>query len=245
MKTWNQKLKFSGITLTLLFMQSLFAQTTTQKVVALKPYKATYAILDGEEVVGTAQRSLEKLDSNWQLQMSTQVKKWFFSYRFTESSTFDLHDSRVRPLSYSSETIRSFKDNRIITSSFDWDKNLESGSKNKATWQLPLQNQLYDHLNYQIGLQIRASGNSRQEKMRVSYKGERETYLFVNEGTELIETPLGKLSAVLYTQQVKDAENKFVMLWLSPEYDYLPIQIAQYNDGQLEGKIKIETINWL
>lgn len=213
-----------------------------ESVITLKPYTAHYDILDGRDDVGTATRRLTFLNGLWTLSQSTSIKRWYYKYLFEEESVFKLQDGHLLSQNYKSLTKRSFKDDRTITSEFDWDKHKETGEYNRRTWELDLNQPVFDHLNYQIGLRVRAPQQNPQEYLRVSYKGERANYHFVNEGYETINTPLGEFKTILWTQQPRYKSDKIFYMWLAPELDYLPVQMAQIRNGKTEGTIRLKQL---
>ncbi|NVK88319.1 MAG: DUF3108 domain-containing protein [Gammaproteobacteria bacterium] len=212
----------------------------------LKPYQARYDIIDGDDKMGTASRTLKPTaEGRWQLSQSTTIRKWYYKYFFEERSLFTINDQLIQPLDYHSITKRSFKDDRVIESQFDWQKNQELGRQNNSTWTLDLPNAVYDHLSYQLMVRLHATSDKRKQAIRVSYKGELTQYIFINEGSEEIETPLGKLKTVVWSQQPEYQHGKSITMWLAPELGFVPIKIAQYRGGKLEGTIQLKTLTWL
>jgi hypothetical protein len=220
----------------------LKAQHKTAKNIELHPYTAHYNIMDGDEVIGTAVRLLSRQGNNWRLEMSTGTDRWYYKYHFVETSLFRMQEGLPVPLEYSSVTQRSFKKDKVIKSQFDWKKKQEKGQQNGKTWSLPLSEPLFDHLNYQVALQSKAANNRRQEAFRVSYKGKIETYRFVNEGKDIVKTPLGSFSTVVWYEKVEPSEDKYLVLWLAPDLNYLPVQIIRYHNGKPEGIILLKRL---
>ncbi|WP_164503536.1 DUF3108 domain-containing protein [Pleionea sediminis] len=210
----------------------------------LLPYRATYDILDGDKSVGVASRSLLPSQEAWILKQETEIQRWYYKYSFTESSTFTIEDNKLYPQKYESKINRSFKENRTTISQFDWDKKIERGERNNKTWTLELPNQVFDQLSYQFFLRNKAQLKSRKERLHLTYKGELESYIFVNEGIESVETPLGKLETILWTQQPKFKHDKVMHLWLAPTLNYLPVQISQFRGSEKEGTIRLKSIKW-
>jgi hypothetical protein len=207
--------------------------------ITLHPYIAHYDILDGQKIIGTAQRSLKREGDYWRLEMSTGTDRWYYEYHYVESSLFKLQDGLPLPIEYSSVTERSFKKDKKIKSYFDWSKKIEIGNQNGKHWSLPLSNPVYDHLNYQLALQLKAANNHRKERLRVSYKGKLELYQFVNEGRDTVTTPLGTFSTLVWSEVVENSDDKYIVLWLAPDLNYLPVQMVRYNKGKQEGIIQL------
>lgn len=211
----------------------------------LKPYRAKYNILDGNDRIGSATRRLSKENDQWLLQQYTSISKWFYTYSFEESSLFIVQNNQLFPLEYQSLTKRSFKDNRVIKSQFDWDKKLETGRQNKNRWTLDLPNSVLDHLSYQIALRSKATLEKRKETFRISYKGQLESYQFNNEGRETLNTDYGELETVLWAQEPNFKHDKFMHIWLAPSLNYLPVKITQFRSGDEEGTIQLDSVDWL
>ncbi|NVJ60938.1 MAG: DUF3108 domain-containing protein [Gammaproteobacteria bacterium] len=215
-----------------------------KKTIALKPYTAHYDILDGKEDVGTATRKLSLKGDIWTLSQSTSIKRWYYKYFFEETSEFQLKDGHMYAKAYQSLTKRSFKDDRRIKSLFNWSAKKETGEYDGKDWEMDLTQHVFDHLSYQIGLRLRASQQNSHEYLRVSYKGERSNYHFVNEGFHTIDTPLGKYKTILWTQQPQYKSDKIFYLWLAPELNYIPVQMAQIRDGKTEGTIRLKRLDF-
>ncbi|MEE4246712.1 MAG: DUF3108 domain-containing protein [Kangiellaceae bacterium] len=219
------------------------AEVVTTKPLSLIPYNASYEIIRDNKTLGHATRKLSKLNEQWQLTFFTSMKKWFYKYQLTTQSTFIIDNNAVQPQSFYSKTKRSFKKDRLISSDFNWQDKVETGRNKNNTWSLPLNNELYDNLSFQVALRL-VDQSSKTQTFNVSYKGIRLPYLFINQGTASIDTAMGKIDTILWEQQTASSESEFIKIWLAPKYQYLPVQIAQYDQGQLQGTIRIESIIW-
>ncbi len=211
----------------------------------LKPYRAKYTIFDGKDRIGEATRKLSKSNELWTLQQFTSMSKWFYSYSFEESSQFTIKNNQLLPIEYQSLTKRSFKDNRIIKSRFDWESKRETGQQNKNRWTLDLPNAVLDHLSYQVALRSKASQQKRKETFRISYKGQLESYKFNNEGRETLTTEYGEIETVLWAQEPNFKHDKFMHIWLAPSLHYLPVKITQYRSDDKAGSIQLASVDWL
>ncbi len=211
----------------------------------IQPYQAEYSIFDGKKKMGSALRSLTIKNNQWLLTMSTEISKYFYKLEFKETSRFLTDGFDITPLHYESVTKRSFKDDRIITSQFDWKKMLEIGSYNESEWHINLSELVTDHLNFQHLLRLKAPLNLREQQIKVSYKGHIDKLDFFNEGYEKVSTEFGTFDTVLWAQQIENKGDKYFLFWLAPELDYFPVQLAQFRNGKPEGVIKLKSLTYL
>ncbi|MCO7222907.1 DUF3108 domain-containing protein [Pleionea sp. CnH1-48] len=209
-------------------------------------YKAQYDILDGNDAVGTAERELNFVDGRWKLSMGTRISRFMFSYKYHEVSEFDqLKGQSFRSHNYYSLRDQSFKSPRETKAHFNWERKTESGSYRKDRWELPLADLIYDRLNYQLLLGLKMTPQLKELKIPVSYKGRHLEYHFINQGQKEIDTPMGKILAYQWDQQVPSPNDKHVKLWLSPEFGNQLVQMIQIKKQKVQGTLKIKSFERL
>ena len=191
----------------------------------LHQYTASYDIISDGDRLGRASRTLKKDENGWKLEISTKLKKWLLTLRSNEFSRFRIVNNQLKTDEFYTSTKVSFKDPRIIKQHFDWEKQLEQGSKNKRKWELPLEELLYDRMSHFVKLRADLLSNYKDFKYTVSYKGSRKLYEYVSSGNEVLKTPMGNIDTIRF-DRVSGDDSSF-SIWLSPDYNYFPIKIAQ------------------
>ncbi|MCW8878100.1 MAG: DUF3108 domain-containing protein [Kangiellaceae bacterium] len=191
----------------------------------LHQYSASYDVISDGDRLGRASRTLIKDDKGWKLEISTKLKKWLLTLRSNEFSRFRIVDNQLKTDEFYTSTKVSFKDPRIIQQHFDWEKQLEQGSRNKRKWELPLENLLYDRMSHFVKLRADLLSDTKDFKYMVSYKGSRKSYVYVANGNEVLKTPMGNIETIRF-DRVSGDDSSF-SIWLSPDYNFFPIKIAQ------------------
>ena len=191
----------------------------------LHQYTASYDIISDGDRLGRASRTLRKDDKGWKLEISTKLKKWLLTLRSNEFSRFRIVDNQLKTDEFYTSTKVSFKDPRIVQQHFDWKNQLEQGRKNKRKWELPLDELLYDRMSHFVKLRADLLSDSKDFKYTVSYKGSRKSYEYVANGNEVLKTPMGNIETIRF-DRVSGDDSSF-SIWLSPDYNYFPIKIAQ------------------
>ena len=210
----------------------------------LTPYKASYDILDGTTFIGKATRELSRKNDFWSISMETKISKWFIKLHFNENSQFKISNNDLISLNYHAITERTLKKKREISHHFNWQDKKETGKRNKKTWLLPLDTYVFDHLNYQIALRHALLSNKKDIRIPVSYKGKHYDMHFTQAGSEIIESSLGKIQTFKLIQNTQNKNDKHVVLWLAPEFHYIPIQLTQIKNQKEQAILKIKQLNY-
>ena len=212
--------------------------------VFLHPYNASYVIHSEGDKLGNASRNMLFEDGIWKLQVSTKLKKWMLTLKSQEFSKFVIADNKLFTNEFFTSTKISFKSARTVQQSFDWQQKMEAGKKGKQNWKLPLDEHLYDRMSHLVKLRSDLLSGAKEFNYTISYKGKRKTYSYKVTGDETISTQMGKIDTVRL-DRVSGDDSRF-SLWLSPEYNYLPIRIAQIEQDKPDVVLtlsKLEFIN--
>lgn len=212
-----------ALALVLLFTTQLACTATT-----LPPYEAAYTTkLRGIKITGT--RKFENTGEN-RYKVSWKAKALWM--RLNEWSEFELVNGEVRPLSYH-YTRQGLGSDRPIHIYFDYDNNQINASKGKDKYQFALQPGTLDKLSYQVQMQIDLLERPQAKNLAytVANHDRLKKYAFTYQQTDIIDTQLGEVEALLFKRRKN--EKKSTEIWLSPLQYYLPVKIQQ-----TEGKDK-------
>jgi len=209
----------------------------------LHEYKATYDVISDNDKLGTATRNLFSTEKGWKLQMTTRIKKWMLSLKSNEFSEFDIAENELKTRRFYTSSKVTFKSARIIEQLFDWDNKIEKGTRDKRTWELPIEDTIFDRMSHII--QMRADLLSGKEKLEylVSYKGIRKPFNYQLMTEELLDTPIGKVQTIKI-DRVKGDESRY-SVWLSPEHNYLPVKIAQIEQDKPDVVLLVKSFEYL
>ena len=206
----------------------------------LHPYLATYEIYSENDRLGVANRQLSDTDGLWQLKISTKLKKWLLTLKSNEYSNFKIQQQELLTQKFYSSTKISFKKARTIEQNFDWINRIETGKKNKKNWQLELSEQVFDRMSHILELRADLLRGEENFEYLVSYKGSRKLYQYTRAATEKLNTPLGELE-VIRMNRISGDDSSF-SIWLSPELNYFPVKIAQFEQDKPDVELRVKSL---
>jgi len=196
---------------------------------AIEAYQATYSasLKSTVNISGTLKRSLRKSHNNqWLFEDDISA----FLATIKESSLLSVSDNKITPHKYHylRKVIGKKKKNDI---SFDWTKK-QAISRDQSV--MPLKSNTQDPLSYQLQLQLDLQKGKRG---RFSYpytkKNRIEELNFVEVGTEVIDTPFGKLESIKLKLERKNNAKRETFIWFSIENNFI---ISQLKQTEADGK---------
>lgn len=211
--------------------------------VFLFPYKAQYRVISDQDPIGEATRKLTKSGDSWELSLTSKLSKWMISAKTREYTQVKIIDQKLYPQKFYTESDVSFKSPRIIEQQFDWNKQLEKGSKGKKKWSLPLTHPIFDRMSQLLQLRADLIANKGSYEYLVSYKGQRETYRYHQVVSEKITSSLGEHETIRFDRIENDDETFSV--WLSPELNYFPVKIAQIEKNKPNIELVLQELTYL
>jgi len=206
----------------------------------LHPYEAAYEIYSENDKLGIAYRRLSDTDGLWQLKISTKLKKWLLTLKSNEYSNFKIQQQKLITQKFYSSTKISFKKARTIEQNFDWLNLKETGRKNKTNWQLELSGQVFDRMSHILELRADLLRGEENFEYLVSYKGSRKLYQYTQAAIEKLNTPLGELE-VVRMNRISGDDSSF-SIWLSPELNYFPVKIAQFEQDKPDVELRVKSL---
>ena len=148
-----------------------------------------------------------------------------------EKSTFVFNDGLVQSKTYElTETIRSKP--RQSLAIFDWDNLLLSGNYKDRKFELPLNIDVIDRATLQIAIIANNQGPNLSSDY---YILDRDKVLKVQvnkKDTVNVRVPFGEFETIEIQHRSEQSEITN-SLWLAPELGYIPIKIAQKEDGKI------------
>lgn len=209
----------------------------------LHDYQARYAVQSEGTTLGHATRALKFDDQKWTLSTSAKISKFFISVKTRETSTFHIKDNELVNDHFYSRTKISLKKARVMEQIFDWDNKIETGYGRKKSWEIPLDKQVFDRVSNVIQLRADLLAGKTDFNYDVSYKGKAFVYSYNLVKTETLKTKIGDISTIKFLREKANGDQ--VVLWLAPEYNYIPFKIAQYEKGEADVTLFLESIEYL
>lgn len=209
----------------------------------LKSYQAQYRVISKKKTLGHASRKLSKNKQQWTLSSNAKVSKLFFTLRNNETSQFHIESETLYPDHFYSRSKLTFKKAKVMQQNFDWKTGIETGSRNKKSWQLKHQKQVFDRISHVAQLRADLITGKQSYSYPVSTKGKVVRYDYHIKQKENIKTKLGTLAALKLVRH-KTNGDRFI-LWLCPDMNYFPIKIAQYEKGKPDITLIMESFEYL
>lgn len=218
-------------------LQVSMASEDTNLDPALTPYQLSYAAsYNGMDI--KAERQLT-FDGN-QYVLTTTAKNMLSSIE--EEGTFTL-DTGQRIVDQGYQYKRNILGMKK-TEKLKYDRN--SGVANykakKKERQVTLKDGLLNRLTYQVQLQRDLVNQVSPLQYQVISRGRVKQYNFETLGEEVLDTPMGKITA-LKVRRVREDDDRETFFWFAPQWNYLMVQLWQREKGGEDYKITLKEGN--
>lgn len=201
----------------------------SQPVLAAKAYQATYTASFKAQVNinGTLKRSLSK-QGNGQWLFKDDISAFLASIK--ESSVLRINNNKVIPQKYQYlRKIIGKKKTQDIN--FDWTKNQAVNKNNQV---IALQPNTQDPLSYQLQLQLDLQKGHRGSFVYpYTKKNKIELLKFIEVGSEVVDTPLGKLKSIKLKLDRGPNAKRETFIWFSIKHNFI---ISQLKQTEKDGK---------
>jgi hypothetical protein len=161
----------------------------------------------------------------------------------SQTSTFSIVNGAVQPSSYHADDGKP-EAGKVVTLRFDWQVRRVTGVAEKKPVDLPLESGTQDSLSVQIELMRELAAGRSPTGFWLIDDDELKEYKYVREGTERLETPLGRLEAVKYRSE-HAGSNRVTRLWLAPALGYMPIRAERSRAGKIDFSLVIRELKTL
>jgi len=197
----------------------------------LQPYHASYEISWYGIPAGISYHSLQhRHDNEYHFEVKTNPKFTMLPYRYTEKSDFIFNDGRFIPQNYY-YNVQEGKRKKLGHVVFDWNTKTLSNQRLEEPWQAELPEHAQDKITQTLSIRQALLKGENHFHYTVVEEDKLKEYRFTQLGEEPIKTKLGMISAT----KVEHVSLKGVRttLWLSKQFDYLPIKMTQERHGKL------------
>jgi len=210
----------------------------------LKPYRTVFNVNFDFflAVKGTAIRELKRQE-NGQWLLSHTVDSSLLALK--ETSLFDWQQQQPKPQVYQlKQSSIGKKKNQLLE--FDWSKLQAHHKTNKPAGTLDIPATTFDKLTYQLKMRLDLLNEKEPNIYTIAEKRKLKEYRFILLGSELLDTPVGKLDTVKIKRDRGANSKRQTTLWLAKDWDYLLVKIKQQekgknyevviSEGELDGK---------
>ncbi len=191
-------------------------------------FSAYYKVSLNGLSAGELKRTLSTNEDGSRTFLSQSQAKGVFAFfkpdLVEETSIWSLEEQEIRPQSYLYQRTGGKKE-KYLSINFDWYNQRANIDDNNHTSVLDIKPNTLDKLLYQLVLM----SDLEQQKTLLNYQvidgDQLKTYDIVIIGTEIINTPLGKIEAIKLQRQRDTNKQRQTTLWFAPKLQYLPVKI--------------------
>jgi hypothetical protein len=207
-------------------------------------FVAKFAIEWKGITAGYTTLTLTRTAANAYTYRSRNVARGIFKLAFpdaiSQTSTFSVVNGEVRPTSYHADDGDPNSD-KAVTLRFDWESGRVTGVAEKKPIDLALPSGTQDSLSVQIELMREVAAGRSPKGFWLIDDDEVKEYRYTREGTETLDTPLGKLETLRYRSEHAGSD-RVTRLWLAPALSYLPIRAERSRAGKIDFSLVIREL---
>jgi hypothetical protein len=172
---------------------------------------------------------------------SRQTARGIFRLAFPDAidqtSNFSIVAGVVRPTSYHASQEDHAAD-KTVDLVFDWQTHRITGVSQTKPVDLPLQDGTQDGMSVQIELMRELSAGHSPQGFWLVDNDEVKQYKYVREGTETLDSGIGKLETLRYRSE-HEGSPRVTRLWLAQSLGYLPVRAQRSRNGNADFSLEI------
>jgi hypothetical protein len=207
-------------------------------------FVAKFAIEWHGITAGYTTLELAQTSANTYTYKSRNMARGIFRLAFpdviSQTSTFAIVNGEVRPQTYHADDGEPDSD-KAVTLRFDWQTRRVTGTAEKKPVDLALESGTQDTLSVQIELMREVAAGRSPKAFWLIDDDEIKEYKYTREGTETLDTPLGKLATVRYRSEHAGSD-RVTRLWLASSLGYLPIRAERSRAGKVDFGLAIREL---
>jgi hypothetical protein len=220
------------------------AQTASAAADDPADFTAKFAIEWHGITAGYTTLELTHTGANTYTYKSRNMARGIFRLAFpdviSQTSTFTIVNGEVRPATYHADDGEPDSD-KAVTLRFDWQTARVTGTAEKKPVDLALESGTQDTLSVQIELMREVAAARSPKSFWLIDDDQIKEYKYTREGTETLDTPLGKLDTVRYRSEHAGSD-RVTRLWLASSLGYLPIRAERSRAGKVDFGLEIREL---
>lgn len=211
-----------------------------------RAFKAEYRAYYGAMRGASTQFSLEPgRNGKWLWRSRSEPAGMVAMFRddvVTEHSRFRINDGAIVPTSYRYHHETGGDTRRQRRLDFDWDESIVRYDDNGNRGELALETGELDRFLAQYALMRDMRKGNRPDSYTIVYRDERFRQDLIYLGEERIRVRAGRFDTVKIAMEDADSD-RMLMMWMSPELGYLPVQLEQREPGETTVRMELESTN--
>lgn len=220
------------------------AQAQSIKVGDIAPFEVVYDVGNNLITAGTARLSLSKEGDLWNYSLNTKprgVFKLAGKGRITEYSIIKLaeQDGVVEILPQVYQFRQDEERRRAVDASFNWEENSIRYTYRGVDTTENFSEPVLDRLSVTLVIMNALRNDFDRADMQVFDNGKVKAVAFINDGTEVLKTPLGKIETVRVINRNATGGSRETTTWFAPSLDYVPVKIEHRKRDELVARLSL------
>ena len=209
----------------------------------LRPFEAHYNVIWKGIGAGRSSLTLKRLDNERWSYETRNVARGLFRVALpgdiSQSSEFRVVNGTVMPEHFRGDdgTDATRKD---VDIRFDWQAHRATGVAEDKRIEVALEPGIQDGMSVQAALMIELMHGRTPSSFMMLDKDRVKEYLYSREGTETLETAIGRKETVIFRSRRPDSEHS-TMYWCVPEMGYVPVKVERRNGKKTEWSMLVQS----
>lgn len=211
----------------------------------MQPFEVEYDVGNNLITAGSAKLSLKQVGDEWIYSLSTLPSGIFkLTGRGTiqELSVLEYTGQQLITKRYSYRQDNEAK--RSMDAWFDWKTNEVTYRNRGEEIVKKIDDPILDRLSATLSIRAQLRAGFDEAVLQVFDGGDIKTVVFENEGTETLNTRLGRQEAIRVKSYSRDGSRKrMTTTWFAPALNFVPVVIEQHKQGKLVARLTISKLN--
>ncbi len=214
----------------------------------IAPFEVVYEVSNNLINAGTAKLSLTTDDELWTYQLSTKPRgiiKLAGKGELTETSTmkFVEIDDKVLIQSQVYSYRQDDERRRSVDATFDWDDNSVTHLYRSEAETTSFETPVFDRLAATVFMMNAVRVDFTTIELPVFDTNRIKVVEFINEGVDIVETPLGKFETIRVVNRNSGGGTRETTTWFAPTVDFTPVKIEHRKRGKLVARMEVLSLD--
>lgn len=210
----------------------------------IAPFEIVYDVGNNLITAGTARLSLSNEGDLWNYSLNTKprgVFKLAGKGRITEYSILKLVEKddaiELQPQEY--QFRQDDEKRRAVDASFNWAESSISYTYRGADTTEIFSEPVLDRLSVTLVIMNALRHDFDKAEIQVFDNGKVKAVAFINDGTEVLKTPLGNIDTIRVINRNATGGSRETTTWFAPSLDYVPIKIEHRKRDELVARLSL------
>jgi hypothetical protein len=210
-----------------------------------EPYRVTYRLASDDTEIGELVQALTRVaPGRWRFR-SQLIPAGFLvslvSGRIEEVTELELHDGRLRPVSYRFER-RGLGKTRDVAVRFDWPALRAHNVVNGKAWSMAIPTDALDKHSLVLAVTADLRADRLADAYPVADGGKLKTYGHERQGEERLTTAVGTYDTVKL-RRTRVGKQRGTLFWHAPALRHLPVMIERVDKSGRVLRLKLTSID--